>query len=79
MERGGGVNRKIPEARKYIYEDLFNTENFEETASEYYHLPNRKEKIINKYPNLHKRYAWVKSVMAPLRLRFIYKKMMKSS
>lgn len=73
-----GKNMEIPTMREHIYEDIFAMDNFEEAAKKYRHIPTKKEKIIEKYPNLYKRYAWLKSITAPVRLRFFYKRMMRS-
>lgn len=73
-----GKNMSVPKARKMIYRDILSSDSFEEVADMYCHIPGRKEKIINKYPNLHRRYAWIKSVIAPLRLKLVYRKMMQN-
>lgn len=72
-----GKNMEVPRVRPYIYGDILKMENFNDAAQKYRHIPSKKERIIGKYPNLHKRYANLKSKIAPIRLKLIYKKNMK--
>lgn len=73
-----GKNIGVPKVRSYIYEDIFKIQRFNDAVLKYRHVPGKKEKIIKKYPNLHKRYASLKSKIAPIRLRLTYKKIMKN-
>ena len=73
-----GKNMKIPKVRECIYDDLYSTADIEELADKYRHISSKKEMIINKYPALYRKYAWLKYMTAPLRLGIVYLKMMKS-
>lgn len=73
-----GKNIPVPKVRRNVYGDILSMETFEVSTKKYCHIPGKKEKIIKKYPNLYRRYAWMKSISAPLRLRFLYKKMMRA-
>lgn len=72
-----GKNIEIPRARSHIYEDILEMKKFNDVVQKYRHKQSKKEKIIEKYPNLHKRYAGIKSKIAPIRLKLAYKRIVK--